>query len=181
MPVGRRGSPQVFVRSRLRRASLLQPAIKAVAGKILAAAGEPGAELSLDLVGDRRMRRLNQEYRGRDLPTDVLAFPMRTLTPPLPRKRGRVREGAQGSPLLGDIVISLHTAARHAVADRRAVDHELAKLLIHGILHLVGYDHERGAREACRMRRKERAILRSLIPIPKLIAGSKYGSTGSPS
>jgi rRNA maturation RNase YbeY len=75
--------------------------------------------------------------------------------------------------MLGDVVISLHTAARHAAADRRAVDHELAKLLIHGILHLVGYDHERGAREAHRMRRKERAILRSLIPIPKLVGKHK--------
>ena len=81
----------------------------------------------------------------------------------------------RGNPpaLLGDVVISLHTAARHAAADGHAVDHEVATLLIHGILHLVGYDHERGEREARRMRRKERAILRSLIPIPKLIAGSK--------
>jgi rRNA maturation RNase YbeY len=75
--------------------------------------------------------------------------------------------------MLGDVVISLHTAARHAAADRRAVDHELAKLLIHGILHLVGYDHERGEREARRMRRKERAILRSLMPIPKLVGKVK--------
>lgn len=170
----------VLVRSRLRRASLLQSAIKAVAEKILAAAGEPGAELSLDLVGDRRMRRLNRQYRGRDLPTDVLAFSASPF--PLPPSRGertKVRGAAnvlqRGNPpaLLGDVVISLHTAARHAAADGRAVDHELAKLLIHGILHLVGYDHERGEREARRMRRKERAILRSLMPIPKLIAGSK--------
>jgi rRNA maturation RNase YbeY len=188
----RRGSPQVFVRSRLRRASFLQPAIKAVARKILAAAGEPGAELSLDLVGDRRMRRLNQEYRGRDLPTDVLAFPMRearrvvaSVACRVGRDRRRpldardatdamTRRASSVAPMmLGDVVISLHTAARHAAADGHAVDHELATLLIHGILHLVGYDHERGEREARRMRRKERAILRSLIPIPKLIAGSK--------
>ena len=163
-----RGSPQVFVRSRLRRASFLQPAIKAVARKILAAAGEPGAELSLDLVGDRRMRRLNREYRGRDLPTDVLAFPMR-------HSLRVTRDALRVTPhdMLGDVVISLHTAARHAAADGRAVDHELAKLLIHGILHLVGYDHERGEGEARRMRRKERAILQALIPIPKLVANRK--------
>src|SRR3989449_10488192 len=102
MPVVRLRSPQVFVRSRLRRASFLQRAIKAVARKILAAAGEPGAELSLDLVGDRRMRRLNREYRGRDLPTDVLAFPM--------------REASRRDPpdLLAHGGISFHTAARHA-------------------------------------------------------------------
>ena len=172
--------PQVFIRSRLRRASLLQPAIKAVARKILSAAGEPGAELSLDLVGDRRMRRLNREYRGRDLPTDVLAFPMREASTPVTCNASRAFALRSASArrrvtpdMLGDVAISLHTAASHAAADRRAVDHELARLLIHGILHLVGYDHERGVREARRMRRKERAILRSLMPIPKLIAGSK--------
>jgi len=152
-----RGSPQVLVRSRLRRASLLRPAIESLAQKILAAAGEPGAELSLDLVGDRRMRRLNRQYRGQDLPTDVLAFPMRPVGP--------------ASFLLGDVVISLHTAARHAAADGHSVEHELAKLVIHGVLHLVGYDHERSEPEARRMRRKERAILQSLMPIPKLLKG----------
>ena len=172
-------SPQVFIRSRLRRASLLQPAIKTVARKILAAAGEPGAELSLDLVGDRRMRRLNREYRGRDLPTDVLAFPMRhSLRVTRYALRAFARRSASARrrvtpDMLGDVAISLHTAARHAAADRRAVDHELARLLIHGILHLVGYDHERGGREARRMRRKERAILQALEPLPKLVGKVK--------
>ena len=181
-----RGSPQVLVRSRLRRASLLRPAIESLAQKILAAAGEPGAELSLDLVGDRRMRRLNRQYRGHDLPTDVLAFPMRealtsvTRHPSIVRPRGSRRAGSgpravsRGAlpvtpEVLGDVVISLHTAARHAAADGHPVEHELAKLLIHGVLHLVGYDHERGERRARRMQRKERAILQSLMPIPKLV------------
>jgi rRNA maturation RNase YbeY len=145
----------------------------ALTRRIIAAAGNPADEIGLFLVGDRRMRRLNRRYRGRNSPTDVLAFPMRAFTPPLPRSRGRVREGAQGSPLLGDVVISLPQAARQAKADGHSVDDELAVLLIHGILHLVGYDHERGEREAARMRRKERAILRSLMPLPKLIVSSK--------
>ena len=191
-----RGSPQVFVRSRLRRARLVQAEVRRLAQRILTQVAprtgtgtrlsqrrrrEPvPCELSLDFVGDRRMRRLNREYRGRDLPTDVLAFsPSPFPLPPSRGERTKVRGAAnvlqRGNPpaLLGDVVISLHTAARHAAADGRAVDHEVATLLIHGILHLVGYDHERGEREARRMRRKERAILRSLIPIPKLIAGSK--------
>ncbi|MGH7165424.1 MAG: rRNA maturation RNase YbeY [Nitrospiraceae bacterium] len=127
-----------------------------LARDILAAAGEPDAEVSLDLVGDRRMQRLNRQYRGRDYPTDVLAFPMREAKGP-------------ASPLLGDVVISLHAAARQSAAGGRPIEQALATLLVHGILHLVGYDHERGAREARRMRRKERFILKSLRPVPRMI------------
>lgn len=145
----------VLVRSRLRRNLILLPRIQTLAQKILAASGAPAAELSLDLVGDRRIRRLNRQYRGRDYPTDVLAFPMREVTGP-------------ASPLLGDVVISLHTAARQAEARAHSLDHEVAMLLIHGTLHLCGYDHERGAREAFRMRRKELAILESLKPLPRM-------------
>lgn len=156
MAVVRLDSPQVRVRSRLRRASFLQRPMSRLARNILAAAGEPGAELSLDLVGDRRMQRLNRQYRGRDYPTDVLAFPMREAKGP-------------ASPLLGDVVISLDAAARQSAAGGRPIEQELAALLIHGILHLVGFDHERGAREARRMRRKERSILKSLRQVPRMI------------
>ena len=147
----------VLVRSRLRRKLVILPRIQVLAQKILAASGVPAAELSLDLVGDRRIRRLNRQYRGRDYPTDVLAFPMRKVAGP-------------ASSLLGDVVISLHTAARQAEASGHSLDHEVVTLLIHGTLHLCGYEHERGAREAYRMRRKELAILESLKPLPKLVA-----------
>lgn len=152
----RRRSPQVLVRSWLRRVSLRHAAIETTARRVLEAAGDSGAELSLVLVGDRRMRRLNRRYRGRDHPTDVLAFPLRNATGP-------------ASSLLGDVVISLHTAARQAKAAGHSVDREVVTLIIHGVLHLCGYDHEREEREARRMRRKERAILRSLMPVPKLV------------
>ncbi len=150
----------VLVRSRLRRKLIFLPRIQTLAQRILAASGVPAAELSLDLVGDRRIRRLNRQYRGRDYPTDVLAFPMRESASPV-------------SSLLGDVVISLHTAARQAEARGHSLDHEVVMLLIHGTLHLCGYNHERGAREARRMRRKERAILESLKPLPKLVAFSE--------
>ncbi len=64
-------------------------------------------------------------------------------------------------------MISVQTAARQAVADGQPVEQALVRLLIHGILHLRGYDHERGPREARRMRAKERAVLRSLGPLPQ--------------
>ena len=150
----------VLVRSQLRRAGLMRAALAKLARCVIAAAGEPAAQLSVLLVGDRRMRRLNRLYRGRDYPTDVLAFPMREA-------------GGPASPLLGDVVISLPQAIRQAEGDGHSLDHELATLLIHGTLHLIGYDHERGGREAERMRRKERAIMRQVGPIPKLVAGSK--------
>lgn len=146
----------VLVRSWLRRLAILETKIKHTAQRVLAAAGVPDAELSLVLVGDRRMRRLNRLYRSKDRSTDVLAFPM--------------RKGGPGvSPLLGDVVISLPTAERQARAQGRSLDQEVATLLIHGILHLLGYDHERGEREARRMRRREQAILRSLAPLPRLV------------
>lgn len=189
----RLGSPQVFVRSRLRRARLVEAEVRRLAQRILTQVSRGQApslariahgserrrepvpcELSLDLVGDRRMRRLNREYRGRDHPTDVLAFPMRAATTPVTRHRGPVAVQEQRVPrvtpdMLGDVVISVPTAARQAAAVGHSVEHELAALLVHGVLHLCGYDHERGARAALRMRRKERSILRALGPLPKLL------------
>lgn len=148
MPVG--------IRCRLSRWSPVRTALGAVAERILTACGNPSVDLSLMLVGDRYMRRLNRQYRGIDRSTDVLAFPMREAPGPK-------------SPLLGDVVIALPTASRQAIAAKHSLDHEVATLLIHGVLHLAGYDHERGPREARRMKRKELAILRSLAPVPKLV------------
>lgn len=95
------------------------------AAALLAAVGREDAELSILLVGDRGIRRLNREWRGHDVATDVLSFP-------------------QDGPghLLGDVVISLDTAARVARAERRPVADELDRYLVHGLLHLLGLDHE---------------------------------------
>lgn len=145
----------VFVRSGLRRTSLRLSVILNVTERVLSAAGVGNAALSVEFIGDRRMRRLNAQYRGRDMTTDVLAFAMREA--PGPR-----------SALLGDVVISVPRAAKQAAEQGHSVQHELAVLLIHGILHLLGYDHERSAPEARRMRRKERALLLAVMPIPAL-------------
>lgn len=145
----------VFVRTGLRRTSLRLPVIRNLIERILSAAGESNAALSVEFIGDRRMRRLNAQYRGRDMTTDVLAFAMREA--PGPR-----------SMLLGDVAISVPRAVKQASEQGHPVKHELAVLLIHGILHLLGYDHERGAAEARRMRRKERALLLAVEPIPAM-------------
>jgi probable rRNA maturation factor len=145
----------VFVRTGLCRTSLRLPVIRNLIERILSAAGESKAALSVEFIGDRRMRRLNGQYRGRDMTTDVLAFAMREA--PGPR-----------STLLGDVVISVPRAAKQAAEQGHSVQHELAVLLIHGILHLLGYDHERSVPEARRMRRKERVLLRAVMPIPAM-------------
>ncbi|HEY7726224.1 MAG TPA: rRNA maturation RNase YbeY [Anaeromyxobacteraceae bacterium] len=113
------------------------------ATRFLAALGMPGAELSVLIAGDPAIRRLNRTWRGVDAATDVLSFP----APPAP-----------GSRLLGDVALSLDTAARRARAERRAVGDELDRYLAHGLLHLLGHDHA-GAREARAMARFEAALL----------------------
>jgi len=82
-------------------------------------------EVSLVLAGDRLLRRLNRDYRGKDRPTDVLSFP-----------------GDGGEAGLGDVVVSVETAERNARALGRTLPQELDVLALHGFLHVLGYDHE---------------------------------------
>jgi probable rRNA maturation factor len=146
---------------RTTRLAVRQTTLTHLAERVLSAVGESGLELSLELIGDRRMRRLNREYRKKDRPTDVLAFSIReAVMPP------GVRPVAQ---MLGDVVISLPTALRQAKEAGRSIDDELAMLLVHGVLHLCGYDHERNSREAARMSRRERALLQLITPVPRLV------------
>ncbi|TMA14773.1 MAG: rRNA maturation RNase YbeY [Deltaproteobacteria bacterium] len=112
--------------------------VRAAATRQLSRAGASG-ELSVVVVGDRRMRRLNRLFRGKDRPTDVLSFP-------------------QGGGVIGDVVISLDTARRQAREGGWTLARELRLLVAHGILHCLGHDHEdqRGAR---RMAAAERRLL----------------------
>jgi probable rRNA maturation factor len=151
----------VYLRVRLTRFAVRQTTLAHLAERVLSAVGESRSELSLELTGDRRMQRLNREYRKKDRPTDVLAFPIREAA--LPRAVRPV------TPMLGDVVISLPTAVRQAKEAGRSIDIELAMLLVHGVLHLCGYDHERNSREAARMSRRERALLRLITPVPRMV------------
>jgi len=152
----------VFISSRLRHRRLRLPALRALAARVLRATGAARSSLSLLLVGDGTMRRFNRRYRRKDRTTDVLAFPM----PAAPRLTPHVSRFT--SSMLGDVVISLPQAQRQAKAAGHSTDREVAVLLIHGTLHLLGYDHERSAREAQRMHRKERAVMRKIGRIPRL-------------
>ena len=133
------------------------------AGAVLKAARAGEAELSLVLVSDRRMRALNRRYRNKDRSTDVLAFPMYEGQPPKRRLVAPAASVAASSRasgvLIGDVVISLPTAKRQAAALGHSLREEVTRLLVHGVLHLLGYDHERSKRDALLMARKERTIL----------------------
>lgn len=119
--------------------------------KILSLAGLRDAEVSVLILGDRAMRTLNRRYRHKDRTTDVLSFPFREG--PYPGISGQA---------LGDIVISYPTAERQARQAGDPLLKELDRLLVHGLLHLLGYDHEQGEAKARRMRRRERRILERL-------------------
>ena len=109
------------------------------------------AELSIVCTDDNGIQRLNQRYLNRNHPTNVIAFPM--------------REGdfANIAPqLLGDVVISLDTATAEAATAGLGANERFVQLLVHGILHLLGYDHENDPRQAARMEAKSQWLLEKL-------------------
>lgn len=110
-------------------------------------------ETSVLLTNDPRIQQLNRDYRGIDRPTDVLSFALEeddsvTLPPGFPR-------------LLGDVVVSLDTVERQALENERSTPHECAWALCHGVLHLLGFDHQTDQEEQI-MRDREREVLDSL-------------------
>ena len=123
--------------------------LKKIAEKILDLLEQGSAELSLVLVGNDEIQRLNRKFRGKDYPTDVLSFPVEN-GPPGPER------------LLGDVIISVDKAREQAKERGRSFDEEMVTLLIHGVVHLLGYDHERSAKDARAMTRLEKRIYRAL-------------------
>lgn len=114
-----------------------------------------GCELSLVFTDDAHIRKLNAEWRGKDSATNVLSFPAYEMAP-----------GYPVPPLLGDIVIAFETVRREAALEAKPFEHHLMHLMVHGFLHLFGYDHESND-EAEAMEELERRILTALgIPDP---------------
>ena len=105
-------------------------------------------ELSILFTGDERIAELNNHYLHRRGPTNVLAFPMSGEEPNM-----------VDSGMMGDVVISVDTALRESVEIGEPVTQTIDRLLIHGILHLLGYDHEKSAVEALQMEREEKRLL----------------------
>lgn len=139
------------------------------AGEFLAALGRSDAELSVLVTGDAGIRRINRQFRGRDEATDVLSFPSGGgPTPP------------GSAPFLGDLAISVDTARRRSREDGRSLSTELARYLAHGLLHLLGHDHETSARAAARMAKAEAHLLGGvgLVPAPRAIESRKRTAPG---
>jgi len=107
------------------------------------------AEISLVFVDDQQIRELNRIYRGKDTPTDVLSFPMYDDPENIDEEE---------EILLGDIVISLETAQRQAEEFGHSIEREAAYLLVHGLLHLLGYDHL-NEEDKKNMRKREEELL----------------------
>jgi probable rRNA maturation factor len=123
----------ILITRRAKRAPKLDTRLlKSMASAMLARLDLADAELSILLTDDAGIQELNRTYRHKDRPTDVLSFPM---TSPQPA-------GAWAPRLLGDIVISLPTAEQQAKGRKRSLEAEVRWLLAHGILHLIGYDHD---------------------------------------
>jgi len=115
--------------------------LKRVARNVLEGENKREAELSIALVGQGRMRALNKKYLGKNRVTDVLAFPSQNL---------------------GEIVICLREVKKNAKKFNSTFEKELTTCLIHGILHLLGYDHEKGEHETEKMKKKEEDYLLQL-------------------
>lgn len=148
-----KSNPKIAVENRHKKIKVEKKKVRETAGATLVAVGCTSVELSIMFTDDEEIHALNRDYRKKDKPTDVLSFPM--------------REGEFGDinpDLLGDVVISLDTASRQAEERGETLDEELRFLLIHGILHLLGFDHEGTASEAKRMRAKEKELLGLLKP-----------------
>jgi len=121
---------------------------------ILSALDFPEGEISILIVDDHQIEKLNRQYLQRSGPTNVIAFAM--------------REGdfSDLNPhMLGDVVISAETAAREAAAAGMPLTRRFDELLVHGILHLFGYDHESGAQEARKMEAKSRQLMELIARI----------------
>ena len=130
--------------------SLSEERLAETARRALEAEDAPACELSVTVTDDETVRSLNREYAGEDAVTDVLSFSQREgeefVSPP------------EGAPQLGEVVIAYPQAARQAGERGRAATEEVTRLLVHGVLHLLGYDHAE-REEARRMREREEALV----------------------
>ena len=119
--------------------------------KFMQALGRQDGELSVLLVDDDKIKTLNRQHRNIDSATDVLSFP-------------QMDDDEFISHLLGDVVISVETAKRQASEHHFSLEQELVLLLLHGLLHLLGYDHERSPKEEQVMKEKTWELFALIFP-----------------
>ena len=160
----------VSVKTRKRATGLARGLIQRTVRHVLQAQGAPACEVSVLLTGDAEIQELNRCYRDTDAPTDVLSFsqcePSLESHPLFPPAPGLVLT-------LGDIAISLDTASRQSQALRVPLDSVVTHLVIHGLLHLLGFDHQ-SRTEEIEMRRCERACL-ALMQLSPVLWNEEHG------
>lgn len=139
---------EVLIENRQNRHKLSDQKIQTTARHILNALGYPDAQLSILIVDDDQIAELNETYLNHSGPTNVISFPM---------QEGRFSDITPG--LLGDVVISADTAHREAVDAEMEMTDRFDQLLIHGILHLVGYDHVNSEEAAAAMEKKSNELM----------------------
>jgi len=133
--------------------------VKGIARSLLQELSLGACELSICLTDDAAIRELNLQYRGKDKATDVLSFPMDEDEFEDAEAASPVAVGAR---VLGDVIISVDTARRQAESYGLGLYPEMARLLTHAVLHLLGYDHVNGGRQAARMKREEERLMKTL-------------------
>ncbi|RJQ15006.1 MAG: rRNA maturation RNase YbeY [Nitrospiraceae bacterium] len=141
---------KILIRDRQRHRSLNKARVNKAGRKILSILKQPEAEVSLFFVGDIRMKQLNAAYRGINKTTDVLSF------------EAAIPVKCAANHVLGDIVINVSRAESQAKLYGLGFYDEICRLLAHGILHLLGHDHEGSAHRAKVMIKKEREIFNAV-------------------
>jgi probable rRNA maturation factor len=147
-----------MILNRQRAARLARRPLELFLRRVWDELGLEGADVTICLVSDAAIARMNEAFRRKKGPTDVLSFPAkRSKLAVVPTRRGR--RGALKSKYLGDVAVSPATARRNAKTYGRTLGNEIRILILHGVLHLLGYDHEtdRGA-----MNRLEQKLRRRL-------------------
>ena len=138
---------KVLIRNEQKKLKTDAPQLVKLAKEVLVRLGSNDSELSLLLVDNKRIQELNNKYLGKNSPTDVLSFPMNQ------GEFGNVK-----SNILGDVVLSLEKAKELADQEETPVKTIIANLLIHGILHLHGYDHERSVGDERKMNKEAKRL-----------------------
>ena len=147
--------PKASVENTFRKSRVRSPRLKSILALCLEATDHSNHTVHLSIVSDQEIRELNQQWRKKDKPTDVLSFSqLETAADALP-----FLDVFPGPKPLGDIVISFETAEAQAESIGHSLDDEYQRLIVHGFLHLLGHDHVRGGRQAAKMKREERRLL----------------------
>ena len=156
----------VSIANRQRKTRLPLRRIEKESLKALSFLGLQNAELSIVFASSAVVRKLNNKYRGIDSTTDVLSFPLNEFggQSAVYRKAAREAPGPEGVLFLGDVVIDPARALEQARESGHGIGDEIIRLVAHGLLHLLGYDHEGSSGERRSMLRAERALVSALDP-----------------